>query len=136
MLARVEGIQRRRWLKNSLKRSGAWVMASEAAQYSTRYPCCSISVHSHRSSPAHTASPCQTDTGRKSYSVRETLDGRATASDRHRKEELRCQTDTGRKSYSVRQTQEGRATVSDRHRKEELLCQTDTGRVTMPESQR
>lgn len=35
MFAMVDGIQRRRWLKNSLNPSGAKVKASEAAQYST-----------------------------------------------------------------------------------------------------
>jgi hypothetical protein len=34
MLAMVEGIQRRRWLKNSLKPSGHAVKASLAAEYS------------------------------------------------------------------------------------------------------
>jgi hypothetical protein len=36
MLAMVEGTQRRRWLKNSLKPSGQCVYASDAAEYSTR----------------------------------------------------------------------------------------------------
>ena len=39
------------WLKNSLNPSGAYVNASDAALYSTLYPCCRSSVHSHLSSP-------------------------------------------------------------------------------------
>ena len=53
MLAMVEGIHRRLWLKNSLKPSGQAVQASLAAEYSTRHPRCRIRVQSHRSSPYH-----------------------------------------------------------------------------------
>lgn len=51
MLAMVDGVQRRRWVKNSPKSSGQKVRASAAAAYSTRLPCCRSRVHSQRSSP-------------------------------------------------------------------------------------
>ena len=47
----VDGIQRLRWLKNSLKSSGQNVLSSAAAQYSSFQPLWTISVQSQRSSP-------------------------------------------------------------------------------------
>ena len=48
----VDGPHRLLWLKNSSNPSGAKVKASAAALYSTLYPACNISVHSHLSSPS------------------------------------------------------------------------------------